>query len=79
MESGMPSVKWRRQGEHFMDGNPLVYGVRLNPRRIAENGQAVGVFDPISDRLDGRHNSSSMFSVRMLELAKRRSRAISGW
>ena len=73
MESGMPSVKLARgKANIFMDGNPLVYGGAIDStENNPENGQAVGVFDhnfrPVGW---GAYNSSSMFRVRMLELAK---------
>ena len=72
-ESGMPAVTLASgKANIFMDGNPIVYGgaidsVQNNPK----DGQVVGVFDHNNRPIGwGTFNSSSMFRVRMLELAK---------
>ena len=56
----------------FMDGNPIVYGGAIDRiENDPKDGQVVGVFDHNQRPIGwGTFNSSSMFRVRMMELAK---------
>ena len=72
-ESGMPAVTLASgKANIFMDGNPIVYGGAIDLiKNDPKDGQVVGVLDHNQRPIGwGTFNSSSMFRVRMMELAK---------